>query len=125
MSQIQQRHTAAFAEAFFIGNLLFVGVFYIALWGLFLYRFNQSTEIEKHHIKQALAASSISSCIFLGINLTIILGSGYASLPALLSLEFYFMILVPLFLAAGVPGFIKAIKYENYTYPLFGRFFAS
>ena len=118
----KKSHAASFAEAFYIGNLLFVGVFYIALWGLYFLSYKGSTDIEKMHIKQALIASSISTVIFLGINLMIILTNGYASVMALFSLEFYFMLVVPLFLVVGILAFIKAIKEEVYLYPLIGRF---
>lgn len=115
-------HTAAFAEAFFIGNLLFVGIFYVALWVLYLLRFESSSNIEKVHLKQALIASSLSTFIFIAINIMIILTNGYASLIALFSLEFYFMLIAPLFLAMGIFAFIKAIKEEVFIFPLIGRF---
>ncbi|MFW5451396.1 MAG: hypothetical protein ACKE9I_07335 [Methylophagaceae bacterium] len=115
-------HTAAFAEAFFIANLLFVGIFYIALWLLFFLRYQQTSVIGQKHLSQTLIVSSISTTIFAAMNIYIILNSGYASFTALFSLEFYFMLVVPLFLVAGIIGFSKAIKGEEYNYPLIGRF---
>lgn len=115
-------HTAAFAEAFFIGNLLFVGVFYLALWVLYLLRYKKESAIARHHLKQTLVASSISTAIFIAINIFIMLTSGYASVTALFSLEVYFMLLLPLFLVVGIIGFTKAIKGIDFTYPLIGRF---
>jgi len=115
-------HTAAFAEAFFIGNLLFVGAFYLALWILYFLRFEKSSTITKRHIKQALIASSISTLIFVSINIFIILTTGYTSVTALFSLEFYFMILLPLFLVVGILGFTRAIKGIDFNYPLISRF---
>jgi uncharacterized Tic20 family protein len=120
--QIATDHTAAFAEAFFIGNLLFVGAFYIALWILFLLRYKEASSITQHHLKQTLIASSISTSIFIAINIFIMLTSGYASVTALFLLEFYFMILLPLFLVAGILGFTKAVKGIDFNYPLIGRF---
>ena len=114
-------HTAAYAEAFFIGNLLFVGVFYLALWVLYFRRYKQSSAITQHHLKQALLGSSISTAIFIAINIFIILTSGYASVTALFSLEFYFMLLLPLFLIVGILGFTKAIKGIDFSYPLIGH----
>ena len=114
-------HTAAFAEAFFIGNLLFVGAFYLALWLLYFLRYKQSSAITKKHLRQALIGSSISTTIFIAINVFIILTSGYASVTALFSLEFYFMLLLPLFLVVGIIGFSKAIKGLDFSYPLIGR----
>ncbi len=121
----QQRtndHTAAFAEAFFIGNLLFVGAFYLALWVLYFLRYEKASAITQNHLKQALVGSSISTTIFIAINIFIMLTSGYASVTALFSLEFYFMLLLPLFLIVGILGFTKAIKGIDFRYPLIGRF---
>ncbi|MBE9560467.1 MAG: hypothetical protein IMF15_06730 [Proteobacteria bacterium] len=39
-------HTAAYAEDFYIGNLLFVGVFYLALWILYFLRYERSSAIK-------------------------------------------------------------------------------
>jgi hypothetical protein len=106
----QQDNTAAFAQAFFIANLLFVGVFYVALWGLYFLRRTHASTIAKSHLKQAMIASSISTSVFVLINSYIVLTQGYASLTALLSLEIYFMLIVPLFLFLGISWFIQAIK---------------
>jgi hypothetical protein len=114
-------HTAAYAEAFYIGNLLFVGVFYLALWVLYFRRYNQASAITQHHLKQALIGSSISTTIFIAINIFIMLTSGYASVTALFSLEIYFMLLLPLFLVIGILGFSKAIKGIDFSYPLIGQ----
>ncbi len=116
-----QDHTAAFAEAFFIGNLLFVGVFYMALWVLYLRRYKKASPVTRHHLKQTLIGASISTSIFIAINIFIILTTGYASVTALFSLEFYFMLLLPLFLIVGIIGFTRAIKGLDFSYPLIGR----
>jgi uncharacterized Tic20 family protein len=115
-------HTAAFAEAFFIGNLLFVGVFYIALWLLYLFRYDKSSAITQHHLKQALIGSSISTAIFISINIFIMLTAGYASVTALFSLELYFMLVLPMFLVVGIIAFSRAIKGINFNYPVISRF---
>lgn len=115
-------HTAAFAQAFFIANLLFVGVFYLALWLLYRLRYKDASIVTRQHLKQTLLASSISTLIFVAINSFILLGSGYASLSALISLEIYFMLIVPVFLLFGVMGFIKALNHQEYRPPLIGRF---
>lgn len=114
-------NTAAFAEAFFIANLLFVGVFYLALWGLYFLRFNQTTVLGRQHLSQTLLASSVSTIIFLGINVLILVTNGYASLTALFSLEFYYMLIVPLFLTVGIIAFTQAIKGLPYSYPVIGQ----
>ena len=114
-------NTAAFAEAFFIGNLLFVGIFYIALWALYFIRYQSTSDVGKKHLSQALIASSLSTIIFLSINVLILLTDGYHSLAALFGLEFYYMLIVPLFLAAGIMAFGKAIKGEAFSFPLIGQ----
>ena len=114
-------NTAAFAEAFFIANLLFVGIFYLALWILYFLRYQRTSAIAQKHLTQSLIASSISTAIFVAINIFIIVTDGYASLTALFSLEVYFMLIVPLFLVAGIIGFTKAIKGMDYSYPLIGQ----
>jgi len=118
---VKHDHSAAFAEAFYIANLLFVGPFYLALWILYLLRYDKTSDIARHHMKQALIASSITTSLFMVINLTILLTSGYASLPALLSLEIYFMLIVPAFLLIGILAFVRAIRNEGFNYPLIGR----
>ncbi len=122
IQQVPHDHTAAYAQAFFIGNLLFVGAFYLALWTLYLLRYDSASEITQRHIKQALIGSSISTAIFISINIFIMLTTGYASVTALFSLEFYFMLLLPMFLVVGILAFTRAIKGIDFTYPLIGRF---
>lgn len=113
-------HTAAFSEAFFIANLLFVGIFYLALWCLYLIRYQYTSPIGQHHLKQTLIASSISTAIFIAINIFIVFTTGYASLTALFSLELYYMLIVPIFLVMGIIGFTKAIKGITFNYPIIG-----
>ncbi|NQY27708.1 MAG: hypothetical protein HRT92_11115 [Piscirickettsiaceae bacterium] len=121
MEQTENDHIGSFAQAFFIGNLLFVGVFYLALWGLYLFKYKRASTISQHHIKQSLLASTITTSIFAVINIVIIQTDGYASLTALLSLEIYFMFVIPLCLAAGLFAFAKAVQGTNFTYPLIGK----
>ena len=117
-----QDNTAAFSEAFFIANLLFIGVFYIALWVLYFLRYEHTSAVAKKHLIQTLIASSISTTIFILLNVFIVVTDGYASLIALFSLEFYYMLIVPPFLAVGIFGFTKAIKGQAFIYPLLSRF---
>ncbi|PCJ30756.1 MAG: hypothetical protein COA90_08290 [Gammaproteobacteria bacterium] len=117
----EQDNTAVIAQAFFIGNLLFVGVLYIALWGLYTLRYSTSSAFSQQHLRQSLMSSSLSTLIFMGINLFIILTDGYASLTGLVCLEVYFMFIVPLFLAVGLMGFIKAIQGKEFIYPFIGK----
>jgi len=120
-TQIADDNTAAFAEAFFIANLLFVGVFYLALWVLYFLRYKRTSILGKQHLDQTLLASSLSTIIFLAINVFILVTNGYASLTALFCLEFYYMLIVPLFLIAGIVAFTQAVKGLAFSYPLIGQ----
>jgi len=117
-------HTAAWAEAFYIGNLLFVGLFYLALWVLYFVRYKKTSAIDQHHLKQTLLASSITTVVFVIINSIILLTGGYFTLSGILLLELYYMIFLPVFLIVGIIAFSKAIKGVDYNYPLIGRFIA-
>ena len=113
-------HTAAYAEAFFIANLLFIGVFYLALWVLYFLRNKKTSTVGKNHLKQSLMASTISTLIVVALNIFILLTNGYASATGLISAEVYLMIIVPVFLIFGIQGFIKAINDQKYKYPIIG-----
>ncbi len=114
-------HTAAFAEAFFMANLLFVGVFHLALWVLWLTRRDRIGPISRNHVKQALGVSGFTTLLFLALNLGIVFTTGYHSVGGLLTLEIYYMFIVPLFMLVGILGFKKAITREDYQYPVFAR----
>ncbi len=120
--QQKNDHTAAWAEAFYIGNLLFVGIFYLALWVLYFLHYKKTSATDQYHLKQALLASSITTIVFIIINSIILLTSGYTTLSGLLLLKLYYMILLPAFLIVGILAFTKAIKGVDYNYPLIGRF---
>ena len=115
-------HTGTVAEAFFIANLLFVGIFYVFLWGLYFLAYKNASPVSKHHLKQTLVASSISTFIVILLNIIILLTSGYASATALILAEAYLMLIVPLFLIVGILGFTKAVQGLDFTFPLIGRF---
>ncbi len=121
MTRYQSKdHSGAFAQAFFIANLLFVGVFYLALWALYLLRYRHATPVNRQHLRQSLVAASLSTALFALINLIIVVTGGYHSVTGLFLLELYFMLIVPLFLVAGILGFTKAIRGDDFTYPLVG-----
>jgi len=122
MNTTPKEHSAALAEALFIANLLFIGGGYIGLWILYFTRYHKVGAISQSHIRQALVAASISTAIVLIINIVIVLTSGYASLPALLSAEVYLMLVVPVFLVVGIIAFSRAIKGEYFRFPVIGRF---
>ncbi len=115
-------HSGTIAEAFFIANLLFVGIFYLLLWGLYLLAYKNASPVSKSHIKQTLIASSISTLIVILLNLFILLTSGYASATALIVAEVYLMLIVPLFMIVGILGFTKAVQGLDFSFPVIGRF---
>jgi cytochrome bd-type quinol oxidase subunit 2 len=114
-------HTGTIAEAFYIANLLFVGVFYLLLWGLYFLAYKNASPVSKHHLKQTLVASSISTLIVIILNIFIQLTTGYASATALILAEVYLMLIVPLFLIVGIMGFTKAVQGLDFTFPLIGK----
>ena len=118
----EKDHSAAFAEAFLMVNLLFVGIFYLALWVLYKKKYPTADEVTQRHIKQALIAASISTFIFVVINAVIILTDGYASLTSLIGLEIYYMLIVPMFLLLGIFAFTKAVNHADFSFPLINRF---
>ena len=115
-------HTGTVAEAFFIANLLFVGIFYVFLWGLYFLAYKNATPISKHHLKQTLVAGGITTLIVIWLNIIILLTTGYASATALILAEAYLMLIVPLFMIVGILGFTKAVQGLDFTFPLIGKF---
>ncbi|MEE9491852.1 MAG: hypothetical protein V3W04_00540 [Gammaproteobacteria bacterium] len=115
-------HTGSFAEAFFIANLLFVGVFYLLLWGLYFMKKRHATQVSKNHLKQTLIASSFTTLIVISLNFFILMTTGYASATALITAEIYLMLVVPLFMVLGIFGFTKAINEKDFRFPVIGRF---
>lgn len=115
-------HIGSTAEAFYIANLLFVGIFYLLLWGLYFLKHKESSEVSQRHLKQALIASSITTSIVVLLNIIILVTTGYASATALILAEVYLMLIVPVFLILGILGFTKAVQGLDFTFPLIGKF---
>lgn len=120
-TKYQNDHTGAFAEAFFIANLLFVGIFYLLLWGLYFKSYKQTSQVGKNHLKQTLAASSLSLFIVILLNIYVLATTGYASLAGLLAAEIYLMLVVPVFLILGILGFTKAVNEKDFKFPIIGN----
>ncbi len=118
-------HTGAYAEAFLILNLLFIGIFYLALWVLYLLKYEKVSSVSKNHLRQTLVVSSISTLIVAVLNIFILLSSGYASATALIVAEIYLMLIVPLFMIFGIQGFIKAVNDKIYNYPFIHKFISA
>jgi len=117
----QVDHTGTIAEALFIANLLFIGVFYIVLWGLFFLSYKSATQVSRNHLKQTLVASSLSTLIVVILNIFIVSTAGYASATALISAEVYLMLVVPLFMVVGIMGFTKAVNEKDFKFPIIGK----
>lgn len=115
-------HTGTVAEAFFIANLLFIGIFYVFLWGLYFLAYKNASPVSKHHLKQTLIASSISTLIAILLNIFVLLTTGYASATALILAEVYLMLIVPLFMIVGILGFTKAVQGLDFNFPLISKF---
>lgn len=114
-------HTGTVAEALFIANLLFIGIFYVVLWGLYFLSYKNASAVSKNHLKQTLIASTLSTLIVIILNIFIVQTAGYASATALITAEVYLMLIVPLFMIVGILGFSKAINEKDYKFPLIGN----
>ena len=122
----QTDHTAEIAVALFMANILFIifgGIFYLALWVLVIRRYNKSSTIVQNHLKQALIAASVTSIIFIAINIFILSTGGYVPLSrsSIIVLEMYGLLILPSFMGLGVYALFKAFKKEDVRYPVIGR----
>ena len=97
-------YTGAVAMAFFMANLLFIGVFYSIIWALYFLAYNNASQVSKNHIKQALWGSTITTTIALSLAVIAIMTTGFASVQALIMAEVYLMVIVPLFMLLGILG---------------------
>lgn len=124
--ETQDDNTAVLAVVFFMANLLFIifgGIFYLALWVLYLRRYKKSSVVIQNHLKQALIAATLSTAIFIAINIFILYTGGYVPLSssAIIAIELYGLLVLPLFMGLGIFALLKAIKNEEIRYPLIGR----
>ena len=114
-------YTGAVAMAFFMANLLFIGIVYLILWGLYFLAYQNVSQVSKNHIKQALWGSTITTSIAIILAIIAFSTTGFASVEALLMAEIYLMIIVPLFMLLGILGFSKAINERNFRFPIIGN----
>jgi hypothetical protein len=119
-------NTAVLAVVLYMANVIFVvfgGVFYLALWVLYLRRYKTSSPLTQNYLKQALITASVSTTIFVTINIYIIVNGGYIPLSrsAIVAIELYGLIVLPLFMATGVFALFKAIRNERFNFPLINR----
>ncbi len=118
--------TAIYGVVLFMANVLFVifgGVFYLALWVLVIRRYKTSSPVTQNHLKQALIAASLTTAIFIILNVFILSTGGYIPLSrsAILAIELYGIVVLPAFMGLGVYALSKAIRHEEVRYPLIGR----
>jgi len=109
------------AEAIFMLGLLFIGFGFLALLGLYIFKYKEASAVSKNHLKQTLIASAISLLIALAFLAYIMLTAGFASATALIMIEVYLMLVIPLFMFFGIMGFTKAINHKDYRFPLIGK----
>ena len=113
-------YTGAVAMAFFMANLLFIGIFYLALWGLYFIAYKDASQISKNHIKQALWGSTITTTIAVALTAIAFSTTGFASVQALIMAEVYLMVVVPIFMVVGILGFTRAINERDFKFPIIG-----
>ena len=111
----------AIANAFFMLGLLFIGFGYAALLGLYFLKYKGASTVSKNHLKQTLIAGAISLSIALAFIAFIMLTAGFASATALIMIEVYLMLIIPFFMFFGIMGFVKAINFKDYRFPLIGK----
>ena len=111
----------AIAQAFFMLGLLFIGFGFAALLGLYFLKYKGASMVSQNHLKQALIAGAISLFIALAFIVIIMLTAGFASATALIMIEVYLMVIIPLFMFFGIMGFVKAINYQDYRFPLISK----
>jgi Mn2+/Fe2+ NRAMP family transporter len=109
------------AEALFILGLLFIGFGYFALLVLYFLKNKSASDVSKNHLKQTLIAASISLFIAIVFITFILMTAGFASATALIIIEVYLMIIIPLFMFFGVMGFSKAVNHKDYAFPIIGK----
>lgn len=114
-------YTGAVAMAFFMANLLFIGIFYLVLWILYFLSYKKASQVSKNHIKQALWGSTITTTIAVSLAVIAFVTTGFASVEALIMAEVYLMVVVPMFMLIGVLGFSKAINEKNFRFPIIGK----
>lgn len=114
-------YTGAVAMAFFMANLLFIGIFYLVLWGLYFLSYKDASQISKNHIKQALWGGTITTTIAVSLAVLAFMTTGFASVQALIMAEVYLMVVVPLFMIIGILGFTRAINERNFKFPIIGN----
>ncbi|MCF6190983.1 MAG: hypothetical protein L3J51_10925 [Cocleimonas sp.] len=114
-------YTGAVAMAFFMANLLFIGIFYLILWAFYFFAYKNASQVSKNHIQQALWASTLTTTIAVVLAGIALMTTGFASVQALIMAEVYLMVVVPLFMLLGILGFTKAINEKNFKFPIIGN----
>lgn len=125
-------HSAQIAIALMMANLLFVVFFaipYILLCIFYLWRAPKASPLVRNHMKQALLAATFTTVIyhaitvFFDISIINLATGGHGEIPmhSIIALETYFILVVPLFMGLGIFALNRAIRGEEFRYPLIGR----
>ena len=116
-----QDRTGAIAQAFYLLNLLFTGIGLVVIVYLYLRKRATASNLVRQHLHQCLLATAITSVLFLLFNILIISRDGYFSMSGLIILEVYYMIIVPICFVPGIIGLNRALKGQEYYFPLVGK----
>jgi len=125
MSVEQGKLVAVAGWILYILNLLLPGLFFLILFGLWLFRRRNDNAFVRLHVRQAFAGALFTTTIFCLIYLAIAPMGGYRSMQGLIGLEFYYMALVPLFFIPGLLALMKVFAGKEFRYPVVGQFAGS
>lgn len=125
-------HSAQIMIALMMANLLFVVFFsipYLLLCLFYFWRSPGASPVTRGHMRQALLAATITTLIYYAITLLFDISvinlatGGRREIPmnSIIALEFYFILVVPLFMGLGIVALNRAIRGEPFRYPLIGR----
>lgn len=120
-NKAKEDNIGAIAEAIFMLGLLFIGFGYVALLGLYFLKYKGASKVSQNHLRQVLIAGAISLFIAISFIVIIMLTTGFASATALIMIEIYLMVIIPLFMFFGIMGFVKAINHQDYRFPLISK----
>ena len=110
------------AEGLFFLNLFILPVVsFVILALLYLSQRNHESRLAQNHLKQAFAAASISTALFLPI-LLIVLNTGFKSFALLIAVEVYLVAVVTPFAIIAIFALLKAMSQQEYRYALIGKY---
>ncbi len=114
--------TAAASWMLYILNLLLPGLFFLVLLALWVLKRQDDNTFLRLHVRQAFAGALTTTVVFYLIYMAIAPVGGYRSMEGLIGLEFYYMVLVPLFFIPGLLALMKVFAGKTFRYPVVGQF---